>query len=143
MNGYNGRILRVNLSDGAISVDEPDESFYRRYLGGSGFISYFLLKELPRGSNALGPENKLIFATGPIIGVPSEKWGEEVKAIVVPRQGMSVTPEDIIEYCRDKISGFKRPKSAEIWKELPKTPSGKILKREVRQRYWAGEKRIV
>jgi acyl-CoA synthetase (AMP-forming)/AMP-acid ligase II len=78
-----------------------------------------------------------------VIGVPSEKWGEEVKAIVVPRQGMSVTPEDIIEYCRDKISWFKRPKSAEIWKELPKTPSGKILKREVRQRYWAGEVRKV
>ncbi len=70
MNGYNGKILRVNLSDGTISVDEPDESFYRRYLGGRGFISYFLLKELPRGTDALSPENKLIFATGPITGVP-------------------------------------------------------------------------
>jgi long-chain acyl-CoA synthetase len=72
-----------------------------------------------------------------VIGVPSEKWGEEVKAIVVPRQGMTVTPEEIIEYCRDKMAGFKRPKSAEIWQELPKNPSGKILKREIRQRYRA------
>jgi aldehyde:ferredoxin oxidoreductase len=70
MNGYNGKILRVNLSDGTISTDEPDELFYRRYLGGRGFISYFLLKELPRGADALSPENKLIFATGPITGVP-------------------------------------------------------------------------
>jgi len=78
-----------------------------------------------------------------VIGVPSEKWGEEVKAIVVPRQGMTVTPEEIIEHCRDKMAGYKRPKSAEIWKELPKNPSGKILKREVRERYWAGDKRRV
>lgn len=70
MNGYNGKILRVNLSDGTISVDEPDELFYRRYFGGRCFISYFLLKELPRSADALGPENKLIFATGPITGVP-------------------------------------------------------------------------
>jgi acyl-CoA synthetase (AMP-forming)/AMP-acid ligase II len=72
-----------------------------------------------------------------VIGVPSEKWGEEVKVIVVSRQGMTVTPEEIIEYCRDKMAGFKRPKSAEIWQELPKNPSGKILKREIRQRYRA------
>lgn len=70
MKGYNGKILRANLSDGTISVDEPDELFYRRYFGGRGFISYFLLKELPRGVDALSPENKLIFAAGPITGIP-------------------------------------------------------------------------
>ena len=70
MHGYNGKILRVNLSSGAISVDEPDESFYRRYLGGRGFISYFLLKEVARNADALGAENKLVFATGPLTGVP-------------------------------------------------------------------------
>ncbi len=68
--GYNGKILRVNLSRGAISVDEPDEDFYRRYIGGRGFISYFLLKELAAGVDAFGPENKLIFATGPVTGTP-------------------------------------------------------------------------
>jgi len=70
-----------------------------------------------------------------VIGVPSEKWGEEVKVIIVPRRGMTVTPEEIIEFCRDKMAGYKRPKSAEIWKELPKNPSGKILKREIRAMY--------
>lgn len=70
-----------------------------------------------------------------VIGVPSEKWGEEVKAIVVPRRGMTVTPEEIIEYCQDKMASFKRPKSAEIWDELPKNPTGKILKKEIRAKY--------
>jgi aldehyde:ferredoxin oxidoreductase len=88
MNGYNGRILRVNLSDGAISVDEPDESFYRRYLGGSGFISHFLLKELPRGSGALCPENKLIFATGPITGVPVADGGRNSIGAKSPLTGL-------------------------------------------------------
>jgi acyl-CoA synthetase (AMP-forming)/AMP-acid ligase II len=78
-----------------------------------------------------------------VIGVPSEKWGEEVKAIIIPRQGMTVIPEEIIEYCQDRMAGFKRPKSAEVWEELPKNPSGKILKREIRERYWIGEMRRV
>ncbi len=69
-NGYNGKILRVDLSRGTTSVDEPDENFYRQYLGGSGFINYFLLKELKGGEDPLGPENKLVFATGPVTGVP-------------------------------------------------------------------------
>ncbi len=68
--GYNGRILRVNLSQGAISVDEPGEDFYRRYIGGRGFIAYFLLKELAAGEDALGSGNKLVFATGAVTGAP-------------------------------------------------------------------------
>jgi acyl-CoA synthetase (AMP-forming)/AMP-acid ligase II len=71
-----------------------------------------------------------------VIGVPSERWGEEVKAIVVNRQGMTITSEEIIEYCQDKMAGFKRPKTAEVWEELPKNPSGKVLKKEMRQKYW-------
>jgi len=69
-NGYNGKILRVDLSRSATSVDEPGEEFYRRYIGGRGLVSYFLLKELKGGEDALGPENKLIFATGALTGVP-------------------------------------------------------------------------
>ncbi len=70
MDGYNGKILRVDLSRGVISVDEPDETFYRRYIGGTGFIVYFLLREVAAGADPLGPENKLIFAAGPVTGVP-------------------------------------------------------------------------
>jgi aldehyde:ferredoxin oxidoreductase len=70
MNGYTGRILRVDLSSNSIEVEEPSESFYRRYLGGNGFVAYYLLKEVPPEADPLGPENLLIMAGGPMTGVP-------------------------------------------------------------------------
>ncbi len=66
--GYNGKILRVDLSSGKISVDEPDEVFYRRYIGGRGLALYYLLKELEPDVDSLGPDNMLIFAPGVITG---------------------------------------------------------------------------
>lgn len=69
MRGVAGKILRVNLTTGSITVDEPDEAFYRKYLGGAGFVSYFMLKEIPQGIDALSPENKIIFALGPMTGL--------------------------------------------------------------------------
>ncbi len=70
MHGYNGKLLRVDLSKSSISVENISEDFCRTYLGGRGFISYFLLKEMSGGEDALGPKNKLIFATGAINGAP-------------------------------------------------------------------------
>jgi len=70
MTGYNGRILRVNLTEGKHSVLEPSESYYQHYLGGRGFIIQTLLTEVPKGVDPLGPENKLIFSLGPISGHP-------------------------------------------------------------------------
>jgi aldehyde:ferredoxin oxidoreductase len=70
MNGYNGKVLRVNLATGEWSVEEPPEGDYRRYLGGRGFILPTLLKEVPQGADPLGPENRLIFALGPLTGTP-------------------------------------------------------------------------
>ena len=64
--GYNGKILRVNLSSKDISTEEPDDNFYRRYMGGRGFIGHYMLKELKPKIDPLGPDNKLIFATGVI-----------------------------------------------------------------------------
>jgi len=69
-NGYTGKILRVDLTSGKISVDEPEESIYRRYLGGGGLGAYYLLPEVPAGADPLGPDNKLMFMTSPINGVP-------------------------------------------------------------------------
>jgi len=66
--GYNGKILRVNLSSNNISVETTDEVFCRKYLGGAGFVSYFLWKELQEGTDPLGADNKLIFALGPATG---------------------------------------------------------------------------
>ncbi len=67
--GYNGKILRVNLSNGDISVEKPGDKFYRRYFGGTALIGYYLLKELKPGIDPLGPDNKLIFSAGVITGV--------------------------------------------------------------------------
>jgi len=69
MTGYTGKILRVNLSSGKISIEEPEENFYRTYFGGWGFIAHYLLKELPPGIDPLGPDNKFIYALGPVTGV--------------------------------------------------------------------------
>jgi len=67
--GYNGRILRVNLSNKSTTTEAIDELFCRRYIGGAGFITYYLWKELRPGVDALAPDNKLIFALGPISGL--------------------------------------------------------------------------
>lgn len=67
--GYNGKILRVNLSNRGIATEAIAPQFCRKYLGGAGFITYFLWKELRAGIDPLGPENKLIFAAGPLTGV--------------------------------------------------------------------------
>src|SRR5512133_2915465 len=70
LHGYNGRILRVDLSEGTVSVDEPPDDYYQRYLGGRGFIVTTLLKETPAGVDPLGPLHSLVFATGPLTGMP-------------------------------------------------------------------------
>jgi len=67
--GCNGKILRVNLSDNRIITEAIDEPFYRKYLGGAGLVAHFLLKELPPGTDPLDPDNKLIFALGPVTGI--------------------------------------------------------------------------
>src|SRR3989304_4548007 len=66
--GYNGKVLRVNLSDNSVTSEQLDAKFCRKYLGGAGFITYYLWKELAAGVDPLGPDNKLIFAVGPLTG---------------------------------------------------------------------------
>jgi len=78
-----------------------------------------------------------------VIGVPSDKWGEEVKVVVALREGMKATSDDIMNHCAEHLGGFKKPKSVEIWAGLPKNPVGKILKREVREKFWVGRERRV
>ncbi|MGI5840489.1 MAG: aldehyde ferredoxin oxidoreductase family protein [bacterium] len=68
--GYNGKILRVNLTDRSITAETPDENFYRTYMGGEGLIAYYLLKEVPAGTEPFSPDNKLIFAPGILTGMP-------------------------------------------------------------------------
>ncbi|MBI3523903.1 MAG: AMP-binding protein [Betaproteobacteria bacterium] len=78
-----------------------------------------------------------------VIGVPDDKWGEAVKAVVELKPGASVEPGDLIALCKDRLGSVKAPKSIEIWDSLPRSPVGKVLKRDVRERFWQGVKRRI
>jgi len=78
-----------------------------------------------------------------VIGVPSERWGEEVKAIVALKPGASQNPDSIIAWARERIAAYKVPKSVDFIPILPRNPSGKILRRELRTPYWQGRQRQV
>ena len=75
-----------------------------------------------------------------VIGVPDDKWGERIHAVVSLQPDKRVSTEEIMSWCKDKIAGYKRPRSIDIITELPKSPVGKILKRELRDEYWKGQK---
>ncbi|WP_416897322.1 MAG: fatty acid--CoA ligase [Minwuia sp.] len=78
-----------------------------------------------------------------VIGVPDEKWGEAVKAVVVLKEGESAGEQEIIAWARERIAAYKAPKSVDFVAELPRNPSGKILKRELRRPFWEGRDRQV
>ncbi|MCC7365967.1 MAG: long-chain-fatty-acid--CoA ligase [Dehalococcoidia bacterium] len=70
-----------------------------------------------------------------VIGVPDVEWGEVVKAVIVPKEGMSITPEEVTDYCKSRLSSFKAPQYVAIVKELPRNAMGKVLKTDLRQAY--------
>ena len=72
-----------------------------------------------------------------VIAVPDLRWGEAVKALVVLRNGATVSQMDLMEFIRARIAGFKVPKSIEFVPRLPRNPSGKVLRRELRLPYWS------
>jgi acyl-CoA synthetase (AMP-forming)/AMP-acid ligase II len=78
-----------------------------------------------------------------VIGVPDERFGEAVKAIVVFEPDVEATAEEIMSFCKGKIAGYKRPRSVEFTDALPRNPTGKVLKRELREKYWEGHARRV
>jgi len=78
-----------------------------------------------------------------VIGVPDEKWGEVAKAIVVKVADAEVTPEEIIAFGREQLAGFKTPKTVDFVDELPRNPTGKVLKKDLRAPFWEGQDRNV
>jgi len=78
-----------------------------------------------------------------VIGVPSQRWGEEVKAIIVPKPGRTPREDDVIAWARERIAAFKAPKSIEVIEAFPRTATGKVLRRELKEKYWRGFERKV
>ncbi|MEE9366513.1 MAG: aldehyde ferredoxin oxidoreductase family protein [Dehalococcoidales bacterium] len=85
--GYTGKILRVNLSDNSTAVETPDAQLLRKYLGGASLGTYFLWKEMKPGADALGPDNKLIFAVGPLTAIPLSGSGRNCVVAKSPLTG--------------------------------------------------------
>ena len=70
-----------------------------------------------------------------VIGVPDDKWVEQVHAVITLREAEQATSEEIIAYCKERLAGYRAPKSVEFVASLPKNPQGKILKRELRKKF--------
>jgi long-chain acyl-CoA synthetase len=78
-----------------------------------------------------------------VIGIPSERWGESPLALVIPAEGADPSEQDIIDHCAELLARFKLPKNVERIEAIPRNPSGKILKTELRKPYWEGQERSV
>ena len=78
-----------------------------------------------------------------VIGVPDDKWGERVHAVVVLRAGQALTAEELIAHCKSEIAGYKCPRSVEFRTEIPLSPAGKMLKYQLRETFWKGRARAV
>jgi long-chain acyl-CoA synthetase len=122
------------------------------YLDENGYIYlYDRVKDMivTGGENVYPAEVENVLMAHPqvgdvaVIGVPDEKWGEAVKAVVVPAAGSQPTEAELIAYARDRLAGYKLPKSVDFIESLPRTPSGKLLKRQLREPYWQGVDRHV
>jgi acyl-CoA synthetase (AMP-forming)/AMP-acid ligase II len=78
-----------------------------------------------------------------VFGIPDEKWGESVKAVVELSGGQQATQEELIAWCKQKLAGYKCPRSVDIMDELPRNPTGKLLKKDLRKPYWENRDRAI
>ena len=149
MAGYWGKPEETAL------VLEPD-GWYRTgdvgYLDGDGYL--FIrdrVKDMiiSGGENIYAVEVERVAIEHPavadvaVIGIPDDRWGEAVKAIVVPAEGAEVDADNLIAFCRARLAHYKCPTSVDLVDALPRNTTGKVLKRELRDPHWAGRERLV
>lgn len=96
------------------------------------------------GENIYSAEIENVLSTHPsvagvaVIGVPDKRWGEAVKAIVIAKPGVTAVETDLLAYCRERLASYKVPKSVDFTDAFPLVPSGKVSKKDLRERYWQG-----
>jgi acyl-CoA synthetase (AMP-forming)/AMP-acid ligase II len=101
------------------------------------------------GENVYSPEVERVLAEHPavaevaVIGVPDPKWGESVKAVVALKPGAEASEMELVEFCRERLAHFKCPRTVDVVPALPRNPTGKILKRDLRKPYWDSAQRQV
>ncbi len=101
------------------------------------------------GENIYSPEVERVLAEHPavaevaVIGVPDDRWGESVKAVVALKPGAEASPADLAAHCRAHLAAYKSPASIDVVEALPRNPTGKILKRDLRRPYWVGRDRAI
>jgi len=78
-----------------------------------------------------------------VVSAPDDRWGERVQAVVVLKQGQQATAEELIAHCKGRLAGYKCPKGVSFWDALPKTPIGKILRKDVKKKLWEGHDRTI
>jgi acyl-CoA synthetase (AMP-forming)/AMP-acid ligase II len=78
-----------------------------------------------------------------VVSAPDDRWGEHVQAVVVLRPGPPVGEQELIEFCKERLAGYKCPKRIEFWEALPRTAVGKLLRRDVKARFWEGRDRRI
>ena len=144
-----------NKPDATAAVLTPDGWFRTGdagYMDPDGYV--FLTDRIKDmivsgGENVYPAEVENVVASHPdvadvaVIGVPDARWGETVKAIVVPAPGATPDPAAVIAFCRERLAHFKCPTSVDPIEVLPRNPSGKILKRQLREPYWQGVERRI
>jgi len=155
-------VVRSNLvTPGYYKNDEATREIHQdgwHHTGDIGYqdeAGYFYIVDRKKdmivtgGFNVFGAEVEKVINAHPavidcaVIGVPDEKWGEAIKAVVQLRPDANVSAEEIIERCREQLGGVKAPKSVDFVEALPRSPVGKVLKREIREKYWEDQERRV
>lgn len=162
-NGERGEIVAQGNLLSVGYVDNPEATAEMRQFGwhhtgdigvmdDDGFIYIVDRKKdmiITGGFNVYPAETEATLLTHPaiqdaaVVGIPDEKWGEAVKAVVTLKTGHTVNEEELTDFCKQELGSVKAPKSIEFWDALPRTAAGKISRKDIRKQYWVGHERSV